>query len=158
MSFDFRKIQASDFNAVRDLLDTAFPIPRYIIERNLKEIAANPKAEGCIYGLYEKGTLIGTVTYGPCHNDDGWDGEGVIRYLAIHPDYRRRGHAKRIIERAITDLKAAACPCICVATHVDNTIATEIWEQFGFECYEDSFETDYGPHQGFVLWLEADKP
>ena len=113
---DFHKIQSSDFQSVIDLLDASFPVSRAFIERDLKEIQKHPKANGDIYGLWADGELVGTAIYGAIYDsDDGWEGEGSIRYLAVHPEHRRKGHATWIIKRAIADLRQLNCPCIGVS-------------------------------------------
>ena len=104
---DFHKIQSSDFQSVVDLLDASFPISRAFIERDLKEIQKHPKANGDIYGLWVDATLVGTAIYGSIYgttssqpDEEAWEGEGLIRYLAIHPEHRRKGHATWIIKKS----------------------------------------------------------
>ena len=160
---DFQKIQPSDFEAVVDLLDTAFLVSRDFIERDLKEIQKHPKANGEIYGLWVDGELVGTATYGACYgktssqpDGEAWDGQGLIRYLAIHPNHRRKGHATWIIQRAIKDLKAVGSPCVavCVWVSAENTVVRKIWEDFGFQKYDDTFTDEFGfTQQSYGLWF-----
>ena len=151
---DFRKIETSDFDAILELLDNSFPVNRERIEKDLKEIQKNPKSEGEIHGLWIDHKLVGTATYGACyHKDDGWNGEGFIRYLAIHPDHRRKGHATRIIKKAIAYLKEVGSPCVAVSVLAEDKVVVKIWEDFGFEKYGDISTDEYGTHQSYALWF-----
>ena len=159
---DFHKIQTSDFQAVVDLLDISFPVSRAFIERDLKEIQNNPKANGDIYGLWVGGTLVGTATYGSIYgttsnqpdSDETWTGQGLIRHLAIHPHHRRKGYATWITKKVIEDLKQVGSPCVGVCVWVQNTVAAKIWEDFGFQKYDDTFTDEFGfTHQAYALWF-----
>ena len=108
---DFHKIQSSDFQSVVDLLDASFPVSRAFIERDLKEIQKHPKANGDIYGLWADGELVGTAIYGSIYgttsnqpDKEAWEGEGLIRYLAIHPEHRRKGHATWITKWKVIEV------------------------------------------------------
>ena len=157
---DFRKIETSDFDAILELLDNSFPVSRERIEKDLKEIQKNPKSEGEIHGLWVDETLVGTATYGACYgfqdnqpDGEAWNGEGHIRYLAIHPDHRRKGHATWIIKKAIADLKEVGSPCVAVSVLAEDKVAVKIWEDFGFEKYSDAATDEYGTHQSYALWF-----
>ena len=157
---DFRKIEPSDFENIVSLLDASFPIGRERIDRDLREIRKNPRANGHTYGLWLDGVLIGTATYGACYgyqdNQPGgeeWQGQGAMRYLAIHKDYRCKGYATWIINKAIADLKEASSPCLCVAVLAEDKIGVSMFESLGFQYY-DTFKTDaYGTHQSYALWF-----
>ena len=161
---DFHKIQSSDFQSVVDLLDASFPISRAFIERDLKEIQKHPKANGDIYGLWVDATLVGTAIYGSIYgttssqpDEEAWEGEGLIRYLAIHSEHRRKGHATWIIKRAIADLRQLGSPCIGVSVLSEDTVAIKIWEDFGFQKYDDTFTDEYGTHHAYGLWFEGER-
>ena len=123
---DFQKIQPSDVEAVVDLLDTAFPVSRAYIENDLREIQNQPKANGEIYGLWVDGERLSALQhtarcYGKTSSQpdgEAWDGEGLIRYLAVHPEHRRKGHATWIINTAIKALKSVGSPCVAVGVCV----------------------------------------
>ena len=158
---DFRKIEHSDFENIVNLLDDSFPIGRAQIDSDLREILKKPIANGNIYGLWLEGVLIGTATYGACYGfqdnqpgGDEWQGQGAMRYLAIHKDYRCKGYATWIINKAIEDLKKeSGSPCLSVAVLAEDEIRVRMFENLGFEYY-DTFKTDeYGTHQSYVLWF-----
>ena len=157
---DFRKIEHSDFEDIVSLLDDSFPVGRERIESDLREILKNPRANGTIYGLWLDGVLIGTATYGACYGlqsnqpgGDEWQGQGAMRYLAIHKDYRRKGYATWIINKAIEELRRESSPCLCVAVLAEDEIGVRMFENLGFQYY-DTFKTDvYGTHQSYALWI-----
>lgn len=151
---DFHKIQDSDFEAVVDLLDMSFPVSRAYIERDLKKTQKHPKAQGHIHGLWVDSELVGTVTYGACYDKDtGWDGEGCIRYLAVHPEHRRKGYATWIIKKCIENLKQLNSPCVAVAVLAENKVTIKIWENFGFKYYDTHDQDEYGTHHSYALWF-----
>ena len=150
----FRKIKGSEFEAILQLLDMSFPITRQQIENDLRETQKYPKANGDIYGLWVGGKLVGTVIYGALYvEDEDWNGEGLIRYLAVHPKHRRKGYASWIIKRSIVDLKQAKSPCVVISVLVEDKIAVKIWKGFGFEYYDTQEPDAYGTHHNYVLWL-----
>ena len=157
---DFHKIQPSDFETVVDLLNISFPVTREFIERDLKEIQKHPKANGDIYGLWVDGELVGTAIYGAIYDypssqtdGDAWEGQGLIRYLAIHPEHRRKGYATWIIKKSIEDLRQLSSPCIAVSVLAEDKIAVKIWEDFGFKYYDTYTQDEYGTHYSYALWL-----
>ena len=158
---DFHKIKPSEFQSVVDLLDKSFPVSRDFIERDLKEIQKHPKANGEIHGLWVDKTLVGTATYGAIYgttssqpDGEAWDGQGLIRYLAIHPEHRRKGYATWIIKRAIEDLKQVSSPCVALSVVADDTVAIKMWEDFGFKQYDDAYTDELGfTHHSYALWF-----
>ena len=104
----------------------------------------------------QTGELVGTAIYGACYDkeDDGWNGEGCIRYLAIHPEHRRKGHATWIIKRAIADLKQWDSPCIAVSVLAEDKVVIKMWEDFGFKYYDTHSLDEYGTHgYSYALWF-----
>ena len=161
---DFRKIQPSDFKAVLDLLDAAFPVPREWIEKDLMEIQQNPQANGEIHGLYVDDTLIGTILYGSIYGkvsscrseDEHWMGQGLIRYTAVQPAHRRKGYATWMVKKAIQDLKEIGSPCVATALWVsqENEIGKHLFESLDFTIYNDTFTDEFGfTHQSYALWF-----
>ena len=158
---EFHKIQLSDFESVVDLLDTSFPVTRDFIERDLREIQKNSKANGDIYGLWIDGKLVGTVTYGAIYgvttsqpDSEVWEGEGLIRYLSIDPKHRRKGYATWIIKQALKDLKEVGSPCVAISVLAEDTVAAKMWEDFGFKNYDDTYTDGLGfTHHSYALWF-----
>jgi ribosomal protein S18 acetylase RimI-like enzyme len=68
------------------------------------------------------GTLIATF--------DGW--RGNMYRLAVHPDYQRRGIARRLVEEAHTWLRQQGCRRITALVEGDHEYATGFWESGGY--------------------------
>jgi len=58
--------------------------------------------------------------------------EGHILNLAVHPDFRRRGLATRLINEALAELKKKGCRFIYLEVRGSNTAAKQFYVQFGF--------------------------
>jgi ribosomal-protein-alanine N-acetyltransferase len=58
--------------------------------------------------------------------------EGHILNLAVHPDFRRRGMATRLINEALTELKKKGCRFIYLEVRSSNIAAKQFYVQFGF--------------------------
>lgn len=71
--------------------------------------------------------VIGTVMA-------GYDGHrGWINYLAVHPDHRRGGIGKRLMEEAERLLRQAGCPKINLQVRSGNAVAIGFYERIGFK-------------------------
>lgn len=63
----------------------------------------------------------------------GYDGHrGWINYLAVHPDRRRQGIGRRMMEEAERRLRAAGCPKINLQVRSKNVVAMDFYRQIGF--------------------------
>lgn len=63
----------------------------------------------------------------------GYEGHrGWINYLAVHPENRRQGLARQIMEHAETLLRAAGCPKINLQLRRTNTAVIAFYEELGF--------------------------
>jgi ribosomal protein S18 acetylase RimI-like enzyme len=64
----------------------------------------------------------------------GYDGHrGWINYLAVHPDHRRRGIGRRMMEEAEVRLRAAGCPKINLQVRSSNAAVIEFYKRIGFQ-------------------------
>lgn len=84
-------------------------------------LAAQLAAGQKVIGLEDGGQLIGTVVV--THDT----GKGWINRLAIHPDYRRREHAAKLIEAAEQELRAAGLQIFAVLIEADNSASRELF-------------------------------
>ena len=72
----------------------------------------------------------------------GYDGHrGWINYLATHPDHRRRGIARALMDAARTLLAERGCPKINLQVRAGNTDAVAFYETLG---YADDGVTSFG--------------
>jgi len=64
----------------------------------------------------------------------GYDGHrGWINYLAVHPQHRRAGIAKRMMDEAEGLLRAIGCPKINLQVRSTNAAVIEFYKHIGFE-------------------------
>jgi ribosomal protein S18 acetylase RimI-like enzyme len=64
----------------------------------------------------------------------GYDGHrGWINYLAVHPQHRRNGIGRRIMDEAEDRLRAVGCPKINVQARSGNASAIEFYKSIGFK-------------------------
>jgi ribosomal protein S18 acetylase RimI-like enzyme len=67
----------------------------------------------------------------------GYEGHrGWINYLAVAPQYRRRGIARQMIEHIEESLRARGCPKINLQVRSSNRAATEFYRRIGFSVDE----------------------
>jgi ribosomal protein S18 acetylase RimI-like enzyme len=80
-------------------------------------------------------TIIGSIMV-------GYDGHrGWINYLACHPNYRRRGVAKSLMNEAKKLLLERGCPKINLQVRSGNESAVKFYESIG---YLDDNVTSFG--------------
>jgi ribosomal protein S18 acetylase RimI-like enzyme len=95
--------------------------PKLDIERKLK---VNP--ELFLVGLLN-GKVIATVM-------GGYEGHrGWINYLAVKPDYQKRGLGRQIMKAIEEKLLAIGCPKINLMIRTDNPSAVSFYEKIGFK-------------------------
>ena len=64
----------------------------------------------------------------------GYDGHrGWINYLAVHPERRRTGIGRRMMEEAESRLRQTGCPKINLLVRSSNTEVIEFYKAIGFK-------------------------
>ena len=58
--------------------------------------------------------------------------EGHILNLAVHPDYRGRGIASRLLKHMIDDMRDSNCRSIFLEVRTSNENALKMYAKFGF--------------------------
>ncbi len=58
--------------------------------------------------------------------------EGHILDLAVHPDFRRKGIAKALVQNIIEELRENACRFLYLEVRASNDIARKFYEGIGF--------------------------
>lgn len=82
-------------------------------------------AEGFLVGVLD-GAIVASVMA-------GYDGHrGWVNYLAVHPDHRRQGFAKRLMSAAEEILRDQGCPKINLQVRETNSEAIGFYERIGF--------------------------
>jgi ribosomal protein S18 acetylase RimI-like enzyme len=95
--------------------------PRRDIRRKLK-VQAEMFLVAC-----EEDRVVATVMAG-YEGHRGW-----INYLAVSPDYRRKGIGQRMMEEAEALLRAAGCPKINLQVRSTNDAVIGFYKKIGFK-------------------------
>ena len=126
MKLKIRSFALSDEKAVVQLwtdcgLVVAWNDPHRDIQRKLK-VQPDLFLVGCA-GDH----IIATVM-------SGYEGHrGWINYLAVHPQQQRKGIARRMMDEAEANLRAAGCPKINLQVRSTNTGVIEFYKNIGFK-------------------------
>ncbi len=94
------------------------------VEDIQKKLAFQP---GLFFVALLVGQLIGSVMVG-YEGHRGW-----INYLAVLPDYQRRGYGKKLVDKAIEELKKLGCLKLNVQVRKNNSSAVEFYKHLGFK-------------------------
>ena len=73
------------------------------------------------------GKLIGSVMVG-YEGHRGW-----LNYLAVLPDYQKRGYGRRLVEKAIMELEKLGCLKLNVQIRESNISAVRFYKRLGFK-------------------------
>ncbi len=118
-----RDMQEDDLPAVLAIEQISFSTPfskEYFFNELYKKHALSKVA---VFGE----TLIGYLCADYEHH------EAQILNLAVHPDFRRRGAATRLMTQAMRELKKKGCVFLYLIVRVSNTGARKFYERFGFK-------------------------
>ena len=67
----------------------------------------------------------------------GFDGvRGWIHHLAVHPDCRRQGIARRLMQAAESGLGELGCPKVNLQVRASNTTVISFYEALGYDMEE----------------------
>jgi ribosomal protein S18 acetylase RimI-like enzyme len=75
----------------------------------------------------EDGAVVGTLIAGY----DGW--RGHLYRAAVHPDFRRRGFGRALVEEAVEHLTSIGCKRISAMVLEDEDHAVGFWSGIGFD-------------------------
>lgn len=105
---------------LNSLDDTKDGIARFL-ERN---------PETCFVAMVD-GSIIGAILVGT-------DGRrGYIYHTAVHPDFRKQGIAKTLVDTALFAVESLGINKIALVVFGRNTDGNEFWEKMGFTTRED---------------------
>jgi ribosomal protein S18 acetylase RimI-like enzyme len=63
----------------------------------------------------------------------GYDGHrGWVNYLAVHPDYRRRGYGERLMAAAERYLDELGCPKVSLQIRRSNQAVIDFYQRLGY--------------------------
>ncbi len=131
MSLAIRAVTAADTDAVVDLWRLVFPEygdparpqrdPRASVARKLAF------GDGLFWLAEQDGRVVGTTMA-------GYDGHrGWLYSLGVHPDVRRAGVGRALLERAERSLAALGCPKVNLQVFAANAEAQRFWRAAGYE-------------------------
>lgn len=145
-AFDPRR----DLVALADLIEVAFGAENdqdvAEIARDLRWLAStrwlvwllnalsgdsSPLMRGMVWT--EDGRLVGNVTL---TLEDKKRGLWAISNVAVHPDYQRRGIARRLVEAALADAKRRGARLVILQVRTDNATAQRLYAEHGFTTYD----------------------
>lgn len=78
------------------------------------------------------GQTIGVILLNPASEGDGWD----VAYVGVVSAFRRRGHGRELMRKALFEAKAAGVPWLGLAVDARNQPARELYRSLGFEPVE----------------------
>ena len=124
MKLIIRKMTVEDLPAVVQLDKMSFSLPWP--ERSFRfELTDNPVSRCWVAEV--DGKLVGTIVVWLLVD------EAHVATLATHPDFRRRGIAKRLLSHALSNLLKEGARSSFLEVRVSNTVAREMYRKFGYE-------------------------
>jgi L-amino acid N-acyltransferase len=94
-------------------------------------------------------TVAGFASYGPFR---AWAAYkySIEHSVYVHPDFRRRGIAKKLLQRLIDEAKQKEIHTMIAGIDANNTISLELHKQLGFEQTANMKQVGYK----FGKWLD----
>jgi len=129
-----RRLTIEDYDAVIALWRRSGLTSLRPAGRDSREAFAKQLAEGqIVIGLEEADRLIGVVV--ATHDTrKGW-----INRLAIDPDFRRRGYARRLVEAAEAALRELGLTLIAALIEDDNNASLALFKRLGYAVHTDIY-------------------
>ncbi len=125
-----------DIGSVADLLEVAFGLE---LGPEGREAVRGMRAAAYIgpllwilgdlfsgYVWVEEGRVVGNVTLSRSR------GGYLVSNLAVHPDYRRRGIARRLMGAVLERVERRKAPWVALEVRQDNRVAKGLYEKLGF--------------------------
>jgi len=125
MKFAIRKMTLEDVPGVIDLDQKSFSLPWP--ERSFRfELTANPASRSWVADL--DGKIVGMIVVWLIID------EAHVATLATHPDFRRRGIAKKLLAHALRNLMDDGARSSFLEVRESNIAAQEMYRKFGYEA------------------------
>jgi ribosomal-protein-alanine N-acetyltransferase len=124
MKLVIRKMTLDDVPAVVDLDQKSFSLPWP--ERSFRfELTDNPASRCWVAELDRK--IVGMIVVWLIVN------EAHVATIATHPDFRRKGIAKRLLAHALQSLMEQGARSSFLEVRESNLAAQELYHKFGYE-------------------------
>ena len=117
-----RPLWLDDLDEVMKIEESSYPFPwtRGIFEGCIRAGYAG-------FGLQVDSELIGYAVY-------NWGaGESHLLNLCVHPDWRKRGYGKTLLEHSINHARALDCQVMFLEVRPSNAGASQLYRDCGFE-------------------------
>ena len=121
----FRLCLEDDIESVLELWRAAGSTPSMTDTSDDLRTTINSRASSVIVAV-SGGTVAGSIIGA----FDGW--RGNLYRLAVHPDYQRRGIARRLLSEAETWLRTQGAKRVGAVVEKDHPWAVDFWESSGF--------------------------
>lgn len=130
-----RSLSVKDYDAVMDLWRRSGLSSLRLRGRDSREAFARQLESGVqtVLGLEKDGRLIGAVVA----THDGR--KGWINRLAIDPDQRRQGHARRLLAAAEAALRAQGIHVIAALVESWNEASLALFQSQGYRLSDDVY-------------------
>lgn len=130
--YELVTLTAADYDQVRALWETAGlpirPHGRDSAEQFARQMAAGTQT---VLGVQAGDRVIGVVLA----THDGR--KGWINRLAVHPDFRRKGIGRMLVEQAERVLRAQGLQIVAALIDDGNTASLALFEQAGYTRHPD---------------------
>jgi ribosomal protein S18 acetylase RimI-like enzyme len=127
---NIRPYQSTDMDEVIELWRAVFPnAPTH--NNPASDIRSKLKIQPELFFVaVDDGNLVGTAM-------SGFDGHrGWIYYVAVHPDYRRRGIGSALMKKVEAALTELGCPKLNLQIRADNAQVQSFYESLGYSIEE----------------------
>ncbi|MFT3947823.1 MAG: GNAT family N-acetyltransferase [Agriterribacter sp.] len=111
---------------------------RKLLKENRKNLKKFITDKNCKYILCRQdGILNGYIFLS--YDDNIYVGEGYINEVYVVPTQRRKGIAKRLLQKGLIWLKQRNCKTIDITVNKKNKPAIELYKHFGFDKFDDNY-------------------
>ena len=93
--------------------------------------------------MVSAGEYIGTVSFGECRMEQ-YSGWGEIYSLYLLPQYTGKGLGKRLMDRALSEMKEKGFTNILLFALEQNLTARKFYENYGFTLSGDMMKKKFG--------------
>lgn len=127
-----RKMKIEDYDEVYSLWLSCVGMGLNNLDDSKEGIAKflqrNP--ETCLVAIKES-SIVGVIMVG----NDGR--RGYIYHTAVHPDYRKQGIAKKLVDAALNELSVLGINKVALVVFNRNETGNTFWESQGFTVRND---------------------
>lgn len=128
MAVTIRPLRLADYPAVIHVFEVCGLHPRTRGRDARRAIAAQMRARQNVYlGAFDRERLVGAV-FGTHDTRKGW-----INRLAVLPEYRGRGIARRLVRAAEHGLQERGMQILAALIEGDNTASQRLFAKLGYE-------------------------